>query len=49
VLLELAYKRAEAEAMIAETLAAAPQIADAETLLGEIYRQKNRRIEAVPS
>jgi len=49
VLLELAYKRAEAEAMIAETLTAAPQIADAETLLGEMYRQKNRRTEAVPS
>jgi Holliday junction DNA helicase RuvA len=42
VLLQLAYKRSEAEAMIAETLAAAPQVADAETLLAEIYRQRNR-------
>jgi Holliday junction DNA helicase RuvA len=42
VLLQLAYRRAEAEAMIAETLAAAPQVTDAETLLAEIYRQRNR-------
>jgi Holliday junction DNA helicase RuvA len=42
VLLQLAYRRAEAEAMIAETLAAAPNVADAETLLAEIYRQRNR-------
>ena len=47
VLLQLEYKRGEAEAMIAETLAAVPRIADAETLLAEIYRQKNRRAEAV--
>ncbi|HEY8296582.1 MAG TPA: Holliday junction branch migration protein RuvA [Candidatus Baltobacteraceae bacterium] len=40
VLLQLEYKRAEAEAMIRKTLEAAPQIADAETLLAEIYRQK---------
>jgi len=42
VLLQLAYRRNEAEAMIAETLAAAPTVADAETLLAEIYRQRNR-------
>jgi Holliday junction DNA helicase RuvA len=42
VLLQLAYKRPEAEAMIAETLAAAPQVKDAETLLAEIYRQRNK-------
>lgn len=42
VLLQLAYKRLEAEAMIAETLAAAPHVKDAETLLAEIYRQRNR-------
>ena len=42
VLLQLAYKRPEAEAMIAQTLAAAPQVRDAETLLAEIYRQRNR-------
>ena len=42
VLLQLAYKRPEAEAMIAETLAAAPNVADAETLLAEIYRLRNR-------
>jgi hypothetical protein len=41
VLLQLAYKRAEAEAMIAETLDRAPQVADAEALLAEIYRQRN--------
>jgi Holliday junction DNA helicase RuvA len=46
VLLQLEYKRGEAEAMIAETLAASADIADAETLLGEIYRVKNRRAEA---
>jgi Holliday junction DNA helicase RuvA len=43
VLLQLEYKRAEAEAMIKSTLEAAPQIADAETLLAQIYRQKNDR------
>lgn len=41
VLLQLAYRRPEAEAMIAETLAAAPKIADAESLLAEIYRLRN--------
>jgi Holliday junction DNA helicase RuvA len=40
VLLQLEYKRPEAEAMIRTTLEAAPQIKDAETLLAEIYRQK---------
>jgi hypothetical protein len=40
VLLQLAYKRAEAEAMIAETLERAPAVADAETLLAEIYRRR---------
>ncbi|MGZ3498511.1 MAG: Holliday junction branch migration protein RuvA [Vulcanimicrobiaceae bacterium] len=40
VLLQLEYKRAEAEQMIRMTLEAAPQIKDAETLLAEIYRQK---------
>ncbi len=41
VLLQLAYKRSEAETMIAETLERAPHVADAETLLAEIYRQRN--------
>lgn len=41
VLLQLAYKRGEAEAMIADTLERAPQVNDAETLLAEIYRQRN--------
>jgi Holliday junction DNA helicase RuvA len=41
VLLQLAYKRPEAEAMIAATLERAPQVRDAETLLAEIYRQRN--------
>jgi holliday junction DNA helicase RuvA len=44
VLLQLAYRRTEAETMITETLAAAPQVRDAETLLAEIYRQRNREI-----
>lgn len=38
VLLQLQYKRAEAEAMIRQTLEASPKIDDAETLLAEIYR-----------
>jgi Holliday junction DNA helicase RuvA len=41
VLLQLAYKRSEAEAMIAETLERAPDVADAETLLAEIYRRRH--------
>ena len=46
VLLQLEYRRTEAEAMIAETLTAAAGIRDAETLLAEVYRLKNRRAEA---
>jgi Holliday junction DNA helicase RuvA len=46
VLLQLEYKRSEAEAMIAETLRAVPGLRDAETLLAEAYRWKNRRAEA---
>ncbi|HYZ14996.1 MAG TPA: Holliday junction branch migration protein RuvA [Candidatus Acidoferrum sp.] len=41
VLLQLAYKRAEAETMITQTLERAPHVTDAETLLAEIYRQRN--------
>lgn len=40
VLLQLEYKRAEAEEMIRSTLENTPQIEDAETLLAEIYRRK---------
>jgi Holliday junction DNA helicase RuvA len=40
VLLQLAYKRAEAEAMIAEALERAPHVNDAEALLAEIYRHR---------
>lgn len=40
VLLQLGYKRAEAEAMIRRTLDADPAIADPERLLAEIYRRK---------
>jgi Holliday junction DNA helicase RuvA len=40
VLLQLEYKRAEAEAMIRETLEAGPHIGDAEGLLAEMYRRK---------
>jgi holliday junction DNA helicase RuvA len=45
VLLQLEYKRAEAEKMIADTLAASPDVRDAEALLAQIYRHRN----AVPS
>jgi Holliday junction DNA helicase RuvA len=41
VLLQLEYRRTEAEAMIRETLAAAPNATDAEALLGEIYRRRS--------
>jgi holliday junction DNA helicase RuvA len=40
VLLQLEYKRGEAETMIAETLQRVPELADAEALLAEIYRNK---------
>ena len=40
VLLQLGYKRPEAEAMIRRTLDADPTIADPERLLAEIYRHK---------
>jgi Holliday junction DNA helicase RuvA len=40
VLLQLEYKRSEAETMIRETLESDPQIDDAETLLAQIYRRK---------
>lgn len=42
VLLQLEYRRDEAEAMIRETLTAEPETADAETLLAEIYRRRSR-------
>ncbi len=41
VLLQLEYKRSEAEAMIRETLEADPKIKDAETLLAAVYRNKS--------
>jgi Holliday junction DNA helicase RuvA len=40
VLLQLEYKRSEAEAMIRETLEADPKIDQAETLLAQIYRRR---------
>ncbi len=40
VLLQLGYKRGEAEAMIRETLDASPAIDDPERLLAEIYRRR---------
>ena len=40
VLLQLEYKRSEAEEMIRSTLDSAPGIADAEALLAEIYRRR---------
>lgn len=44
VLLQLEYKRPEAEAMIRKTLETGPQIRDAETLLAEIYRAKAKAV-----
>jgi Holliday junction DNA helicase RuvA len=46
VLLQLAYKRTEAETMIAETLERAPHIDDAEALLAEIYRGRTAQTTA---
>jgi Holliday junction DNA helicase RuvA len=46
VLLQLAYKRPEAESMIAETLARAPYVNDAESLLAEIYRRRKTELPA---
>lgn len=40
VLLQLEYRRPEAESMVRGTLDASPEIRDAETLLAEIYRHK---------
>jgi Holliday junction DNA helicase RuvA len=40
VLVQLEYRRSEAEAMIRETLEADSQVRDAEQLLAEIYRRK---------
>lgn len=44
VLLQLEYKRHEAEAMIKATLEAKPAIRNAEALLAEIYRRKKAAI-----
>jgi Holliday junction DNA helicase RuvA len=41
VLLQLEYRRPEAESMIRETLAASPGIDEAEALLAEIYRRRS--------
>jgi holliday junction DNA helicase RuvA len=46
VLLQLEYRRSEADAMVRETLAEQPQIADAERLLAEIYRRKASKASA---
>jgi Holliday junction DNA helicase RuvA len=46
VLLQLEYKRGEAEKMIEEALRAEPGVRDAETLLSAAYRYKHRRAEA---
>lgn len=43
VLLQLEYRRGEAEAMVRETLEAAPNIRDTEALLAEIYRRMRAR------
>ncbi len=40
MLLQLEYKRGEAEAMIKQTLEAVPRVRDTETLLAEVYRLK---------
>lgn len=46
VLLQLEYKRVEAETMIRETLEADPSIDDSERLLAEIYRRKSSKAPA---
>ncbi|MBV8149128.1 MAG: hypothetical protein JO092_08560 [Candidatus Eremiobacteraeota bacterium] len=46
VLLQLEYKRSEAQTMIRETLSASPGIGDAETLLSQIYRRRAAKKEA---
>lgn len=43
VLLQLEYRKAEAETMIREALAAEPEISEAEALLAEIYRRRTMR------
>ncbi len=43
VLLQLAYKRGEAETMITQTLERAPHVKDSEALLAEIYRQRHAK------
>jgi len=43
VLLQLEYSPAQAETMIRTTLEASPAIADAESLLAEVYRQKAKK------
>jgi Holliday junction DNA helicase RuvA len=48
VLIQLAYKRAEAEEMISTTLKAAPHVTDAEALLAEIYRQRAPAAASAP-
>jgi holliday junction DNA helicase RuvA len=45
VLLQLEYRRAEAETMIRETLAADPSIDQAERLLAEMYRRRSSKQE----
>ncbi len=49
VLLQLEYKKSEAEAMIRETLESAPSIKDSEKLLAEIYRRKAARAQGTPA
>ncbi len=46
VLLQLEYKRPEAEAMIAQALAVAPHARDTEALLAEIYRTRSGVVSA---
>ncbi|HEV3158115.1 MAG TPA: Holliday junction branch migration protein RuvA [Candidatus Baltobacteraceae bacterium] len=40
VLVQLEYRRSEAEAMIKRTLALVPHVVDAETLLSEVYKHR---------
>jgi Holliday junction DNA helicase RuvA len=49
VLLQLEYRRGEAEAMIRETLEADPRVRDAEQLLAEIYRRKASKERESPT
>ncbi|MGH7737009.1 MAG: Holliday junction branch migration protein RuvA [Candidatus Tyrphobacter sp.] len=49
VLLQLEYRRADAQAMISQALTDAPGIDDAERLLAEVYRRRSSTADEVPA